>query len=133
MAISAGLLLLSYLSSYVNPAKAWFMTLFGLLYAPILTVNLVLLVWALFRRSRAFIIPLVAILPSVFIIGKYYRPASGTVSEDERDLRIITYNVGRFSLSQDESFSSWKECRDSVMDYPKHRDADIICLQEFKI
>lgn len=82
MAISAGLLLLSYLSSYVNPAKAWFMTLFGLLYAPILTVNLVLLVWALFRRSRAFIIPLVAILPSVFIIGKYYRPASGTVSED---------------------------------------------------
>ena len=132
MAISAGLLLLSYLSSYVNPAKAWFMTLFGLLYAPILTVNLVLLVWALFRRSRAFIIPLVAILPSVFIIGKYYRPASGTVSEDERDLRIITYNVGRFSLSQDESFSSWKECRDSVMEYLKSRDADIICLQEFQ-
>ena len=100
MAISAGLLLLSYLSSYVNPAKAWFMTLFGLLYAPILTVNLVLLVWALFRRSRAFIIPLVAILPSVFIIGKYYRPASGTVSEDERDLRIITYRSSRARASR---------------------------------
>ena len=132
MVISAGLLWLSYLSSYVNPAKAWFITLFGLLYAPFLLLNTILLVWAIFRRSRTFLIPLIAILPSVFIIGKYYRPASEPVREDSRDLRIITYNVGRFSLSQDDGFKSWKECRDSVMAYLKSKDADIICLQEFQ-
>lgn len=132
MAISAGLLLLSYLASYINPAKAWFMTIFGLLYAPLLIVNAILLVWAIFRRSRTFLIPLIAIAPSIFIIGKYFRPASETIAEDGRDLRIITYNVGRFSLSQDDGFSSWKECRDSVMAYLKTKDADIICLQEFQ-
>ena len=73
MAISAGLLLLSYLASYVNPAKAWFMTIFGLLYAPLLILNTFLLVWALFRRSRSFLIPLIAIAPSIFIIGKYHK------------------------------------------------------------
>ncbi|MGN1233965.1 MAG: endonuclease/exonuclease/phosphatase family protein [Candidatus Cryptobacteroides sp.] len=132
MAISAGLLLLSYLSSYVNPAKAWFMTLFGLLYAPLLLLNAFLLVWAIFRRSRAFLIPLIAIAPSIFMIGKYFRPSSEAIAEDERDLRIITYNVGRFSLSQGDKFKTWKECRDSVMAYLKTKDADIICLQEFQ-
>lgn len=132
MAISAGLLLLSYLASYVNPAKAWFMTIFGLLYAPLLILNTFPLVWALFRRSRSFLIPLIAIAPSIFIIGKYFRPASETIAEDGKDLRIITYNVGRFSLSQGDGLKSWKECRDSVMAYLKSTDADIICLQEFQ-
>ena len=31
MLMNAGVLVLSYLSMFVNPAKAWFMTIFGLL------------------------------------------------------------------------------------------------------
>ena len=86
MAISAGLLLLSYLASYVNPAKAWFMTIFGLLYAPLLILNTFLLVWALFRRSRSFLIPLIAIAPSIFIIGKYFRQIDNLITLHQREL-----------------------------------------------
>ena len=39
MTISAIALLLSYLSIFCNPAKLWFMTLFGLLYLPFLVLK----------------------------------------------------------------------------------------------
>lgn len=130
MTISAALLLLSYLAVYVNPAKAWYMTIIGLLYAPLLAVNSLLFVWALIRRSRAVMIPLVALLPSVFIAGKYFH-LGREVPENPDGLKIISYNVGRFALNQSGDYSSWEECCDSLMAFLKSRDADIICLQEF--
>ena len=62
MLMNAGVLILSYLSMYVNPAKAWFMTIFGLLFIVFFIVNLLLLVWALRRHSGSFVIPLLALL-----------------------------------------------------------------------
>ena len=51
MSIAAGLLVLSYLSVFINPAKAWFMTAFGFLFIPLAILNLMLMVWALKSRS----------------------------------------------------------------------------------
>lgn len=130
MIISAALLLLSYFSSYINPAKAWFMTIFGLLYAPLLIINLVLFAWAMLRRSRAVFIPLVALIPSVFLVGKYFRIDSDEDAKGE-GVKILSYNVGRFALSQNNRFKDWKECSDSLIAFLKTRNADIICLQEF--
>ncbi|MDD6252973.1 MAG: endonuclease/exonuclease/phosphatase family protein [Bacteroidales bacterium] len=130
MTISAALLLLSYLASYINPAKAWYMTIFGLLYAPLLIINLLLFVWAVFRHSRTALIPLIALVPSVFLAGKYFH-FSDRGEDNPEGLKIISYNVGRFALSQYGDYNSWKECCDSLMVFLKTRDADIICLQEF--
>ncbi len=49
MLISAFLLLLSYASMVVNPAKAWYMTVFGLLFVPIAILNGIFLVLAIKR------------------------------------------------------------------------------------
>ena len=72
MSVMAALLLLSFLALVANPARVWFFTLFGLLFIPLLIVNFLLLLWALKRRSKTFVIPLVAILPSFFplVIGQ---------------------------------------------------------------
>ena len=48
----SSLLLLGYISVIVDPAKAWFFTLFGLLYPVVFPIVLILFVWSLFRRSR---------------------------------------------------------------------------------
>ena len=69
MIISAAALTLSYLSIFVNPAKFWVMTLFGLLYLPFLVLNLTLLVIAIIRRSRMIWVPIVALLPSLLLFG----------------------------------------------------------------
>ncbi len=130
MTISAGLLIMSWLSVYVNPAKAWFMTIFGLLFPIFFFCNIFLLCWAVYRRSRAVIIPAVALLPAVFMSGKFFRCGD---SGDEREggLKIVSYNVGRFMLPQDGFNADPSVCADSVMSFLAHENADIICLQEF--
>lgn len=131
MIISAALLLLSYVSTYVNPAKAWFMTIFGLLFAPLLLCNFLLFIWAILRKSKALVIPFLALFPTVFMAGKFFRFTDGGDMDAESGVKILTYNVGRFALAQNSRFSSWEECADSAMAFMKSRNADIICIQEF--
>ena len=136
MAIVAGLLVLSYGSMLVNPAKAWGLSLLGLLFVPLSIINLLLLVWALMRRSRAVVIPLLALLPSFFFIGRYVRFPSNEKNEMSEDpaLRIMTYNVGRFALHDERSgITSRTMCADSVFSFIERESPDIVCLQEFHI
>ena len=105
------------------------MTIFGLLFYPLLLVNVLLLVWALLRRSKAVVIPLVALIPTLLIFGKFFR-FSTSRDDTSKGLKIVSYNVGRFALPQGVTFSSRKECADSIMAFLRAGDADIICLQE---
>ena len=137
MIIVAGLLILSYLSILINPAKVWVMSLIGLLFVPLSVLNIFLLLWALKRLSKSFIIPLMALLPAFFFVGRYVRidteeERAERMSVEGKNLNVISYNVGRFAL-QDKTagIDSRSECADSVFQFLKSQDADIICLQEF--
>lgn len=136
MSCAAALLLLSFLSVVADPAKAWFFTIFGLLFIPLFIVNLILFVWALKRRSKSFVIPVIALLPSIFFIGAYFQfPSSSRPSmpsDEESAVRIVTYNVGRFMQPDKKKVAGGrKACSDSVRSFLASQDADIICLQEF--
>ena len=123
MMIVAGLLILSYLSIYINPAKMWQISLVGLLFIPLSLLNAFLLLWALKRLSKSFIIPLIALLPAFYFAGRYVR----IDTEDERmerqsvegdRLKIISYNVGRFSLQDAEAgIDNRAECVDSLFNF----------------
>ena len=132
MLMNAAVLVMSYLSMYVNPAKAWFMTIFGLLFIVFFIVNLLLLIWALRRHSGSAVIPLLALLPSVFLIGRYVQ-FSGRDEVSEDAITLIDYNVGKFSMYPSQSRLADRDaCRDSVFAYLRTTDADIIYLQEFR-
>jgi endonuclease/exonuclease/phosphatase family metal-dependent hydrolase len=135
MAVAAALLVLSYGSMLINPAKAWGMSLLGLLFVPLSVVNLILLLWALKRLSRSFVIPLLALLPSLFFIGRYARFSSEEIPQSqEPTLKIMSYNVGRFSLHDEKSgISTRSQCADSVFAMIRRQNPDIVCLQEFRI
>ena len=81
MLIAAILTFLSVASMVVNPAKIWLSTIFGLLFIPLTILDFILLIWAVKRRSKAFVIPLLAILPSFFFAGCYLKiiPAQESV------------------------------------------------------
>ncbi len=135
MLIVAGLLVLSYCSMLVNPAKAWGFSLLGLMFVPLSIVNLLLLLWALKRLSRSFVIPLLALLPALFFMGRYVRFDSDK-AEDVQDptLRIMTYNVGRFALHDEASgIEGRRQCADSIFHFIRSQDPDVVCLQEFRI
>lgn len=137
MSVVAGLLVLSYVSVVINPAKAWFFTLAGIFFVPLSTLNLCLLIWAVKRRSRSFVIPLLALVPAFFFVGRYIQVGQDeeSVSVDSQPtLKVMSYNVGRFvHRSEKSGIESRKECVDSVFDFIRNQDADIICLQEFYI
>lgn len=124
------LLVLAYLSMIVDPAKAWFFTLFGLLYPLVLPLTLVLFVWALLRRSRTRLLLAVALLPSLFFAGRYVQ-LSGPKNPPEPTLKVVSYNVGLFAHGP--AGADRLALADSVARYLRGLDADIICLQEVYI
>ena len=90
------LLLLAYLSVVVDPAKAWFFTLFGLLYPLVLPLTVGLFVWALVRRSHMRGLLFVALIPSLFFAGRYVQ-FRHQEPDGEPTLKVVSYNVGLFA------------------------------------
>ncbi|MBR4740236.1 MAG: endonuclease/exonuclease/phosphatase family protein [Bacteroidales bacterium] len=126
--VSSGLLVLAYLSVVIDPAKAWFFTLFGLLYPVVLPLTLVLWVWSLFRKSSMRGLLTLVLLPSLFFAGRYYR-FTRPEPEKEATLKVVSYNVGLFAHGP--KGMDRKVLADSTSRYLRGLDADIICLQEF--
>ena len=137
MLIVAGLLVLSYASIVVNPARLWFVSLVGIFFVPLSVLNLILLLWAVKRRSKSLLIPLLALLPAFFFVGRYVQSDSdedriARMSHTGNTIKVVSYNVGRFACDDGE-FASRKDCADSVFAFILEQDPDIICLQEFHI
>lgn len=133
MLLTAFLLFLTYASMLVNPAKAWYMTVIGLLFIPVAVLNLLLLFHAIRRKSKAFLIPLLALMPSIIFIGRYFQFSSGADEKGENTVKIMSYNVGRFMLGRRKDFKGddgRKACLDSIMRFISKTDADVVCLQE---
>ena len=126
--ILSGLLALSYVSILVNPAKAWYFTIFGLLFIPLVVLTFGFFLWAFFRRSRMTALLLVMLLPAIFHIGKYYQ-CKAPEPEREATLKVVSYNVGLFAHGN--MGDKRLVLADSIAAYLRRTDADIICLQEF--
>ena len=135
--LAALLLVLSYLSMVINPAKLWLMSLAGLMFVPFLLFNIFLLIWAFVRRSKAFMIPLLAIVPAIFFMTRYVHVRGDEQPPavlSENVLKVISWNVGRFSLHQPSAgVGGFEQCADSIFSYIREQQPDIVCLQEFKI
>jgi len=133
MLIAAGLLVVSYLSVLVNPERLWFLTVFGILFVPLFLLNFFLFLWSIARRSKAIMIPLVALLPSLVFMGSLFQLKDKGIEPSEDGIRVMTYNVGRFSPNKRRGIATRSDCLDSVAVYLSNKDADIICLQEFYV
>ena len=124
MLIVAGLLVFSYVSMLINPSKIWWFTLFGLMFIPFTLFNFVLLLWAIKRLSGTFVIPLLAIATSALFLGRYVQlEQEEHVSSGDPSLKMISYNVGRFSRCNQES----------LFTFIREQEPDIVCLQEFYV
>lgn len=129
--IAAALLALSYVSIFINPARFWLISIAGISFVPLAVLNIILLVWAIIRRSKAFIIPLIALLPALFFIGRFMRITIDRDDHTESTIKIMTWNVGRMAMADD--IDSVKECTDSIFSIIERHDPDIVCIQEMRV
>ncbi len=129
--ISAVALLISYASIFVSPSRFWPPLFFGLYYIPIAFWNLFLMIIAIIRRKKRLLIPLLALLPSLFFFDMFVKLGNTSPDEEKEGIRIVTYNVGRYALNKDGK--SKRENIADIRDYLKQSKADIICLQEVRV
>lgn len=122
--MSAFLLWICGLTSYLNPADYPRLSLFCLGFPVLLLLNVAFVFFWLIFYARNVWIPIVGMLVSASFIYDYC-PLNWPASPPSDAIKLITYNTELFGLSEKD-----EEGRYPVLDYLASSDADIICLQE---
>jgi len=125
-------LLFAYLCPFIHPGTFWLLPFFGLAYPIIFMITIFFLIIWIVARSKWALIVLV-----VLLIGgnlHFRMLATGENPENlpkiEETLHIMSYNVRLFDL-YNWTKSEQYENRDSIFNYLKRENPDVVCFQEF--
>lgn len=129
--IFAAALLVSYASVFIDPTEVWIPMFFGLYFIPIALVNLLLLIIGAFRKRLSLLIPLLVLLPSIFVINQFVKVGNEEKAYVGDHVKVLTYNVGRYEAGA-RNLTSVQSAA-SIRSFIKEQDADIVCLQEVKV
>ncbi len=117
------LLMVSYLSSYLNPDVFWYIGVLGLGYLVLLLINILFLIfWAIFQK-KYLLLSLFAIILGWRHVGEHL--AFNHQKEGEASLTIMSYNAQRLLRNKIYKNNS------KMWDMMNEQHPDIICFQEF--
>ena len=129
--IFSGSLLVSYSAAYINPGTVGFPAFFGLAYPYLLIINLLFVLYWMFRRKWSFLIPLIIILVGYRSLSDFYQLSRGDKSnmKDIEQLNVLSYNV--------RSFDRYKWTKDpntpnNIINLINSQEPDVVCLQEYR-
>lgn len=123
-------LLLSYLANIINPNFNFYFSFLGLFYPFLLFLNIFFIIYWIFKRPKLIFLSLFAILLGWNNMSKTIQFFNEPDSITENSITILNYNVrlfNRYDLNKKESVG------DSIFDFIKNSNADIICLQEYDL
>ena len=129
--VAAVALLLACLSHFLTPVRYPVLLYFGLYFIPLMLLNLLILLIALLRRRLTLFIPLVALIPTLFLADRYIKIGHEEAPLSGPGVSVLTYNIGRYGaggrkVSPNESVSG-------IRQFLSEQDAGIVCLQEFAV
>ncbi|MGZ2369032.1 endonuclease/exonuclease/phosphatase family protein [Ancylomarina sp. YFZ004] len=129
--IFSGALLISYSAAYINPGTIGFPAFFGLAFPYLLLVNLLFVLYWMFRRKWSFLLPLIIILVGYGSISDFFQLSGGdkTISDGSEQLHLLSYNV--------RSFDRYKWTKDpntpyNIIKLINSQEPDVVCLQEYR-
>ena len=129
--IFSGALLISYSAAFINPQTLGFPAFFGLAFPYLLFVNLLFVLYWMFRRKWSFLLPLIVILIGYNSIGDFFQLSRGdkSISADLQPLNVLSYNV--------RSFDRYKWTKDpntpnNIIKLINSQEPDVVCLQEYR-
>ena len=129
--VAAVALLIAYLALFLNPVEHPVVMFFGLYYIPILLINVLLLLVAIFRHPRALLILLVAILPTLLLADRFVKFGREENEQKGQAVKVLTYNLGKYDAGGRKI--SAEEAIPGIKRVLSEQDADIVCLQEFAL
>ncbi len=123
-------LLVSYLSGYISPDKAWILAFFGLSYPIFLIINLLFVFLWLIAWNRFIFVSLVAILIGFNNLRAIYPIVFSKPDYPQNvKIKIVSFNV--HSLYGNQRADNQQETKSKVTEFLALQHADIICVQEF--
>lgn len=132
--IVALMFLLACLAPYLNPQKWWLFSFFGLGFAFLFAINILLFFLWLIIRPRYAVISAITLLvgwKSISVFLAFNSPSRFQYEKQTGELRIVSWNVARFiELMRNNNKGS--QTRLKMMELLKQQNADILCLQEFQ-
>ena len=124
--------MLSYLSVFISPEKIWLLAFFGLAYPFLLFVNLLFIIFWIYKKRKFFIISLLSILLGWNYLATYIQVPLKAHNKDaeisENGFNILSFNVRLFDLY------SWNENENTpsaIFEFINNKEFDFICFQEF--
>jgi len=122
------LLLSSFLSWSISPARMSIFAYIGLAFPFILVVNIMFIAfWIVFRNWKIVVLNLLVLLACYGPITTYFPLNFKTEKAPEGSIKILSYNVRGFNWRLDKKWTK----DDPMVDYLRSVDADIICMQEY--
>src|ERR1700761_7399645 len=88
-------LLISYLAPITDPGKIWIVAFFCLAYPPLLLINILIIIFWMFKKSWFALISLLSILAGYRVMQNsfgFHSARTYTRKESPNDIRIMTYN-----------------------------------------
>jgi endonuclease/exonuclease/phosphatase family metal-dependent hydrolase len=119
---------------YISPAAWWPVGFISLIYPFLLVLVLGLTFLSIFIRFRYVLLGLVSIALSfttIMNIVPLRADAHFQMKKDERDIRILTWNIRRFTPYYRNYFDPKHNNFDTILIEVKKYDPDILCFQEF--
>jgi len=122
------MLLVAYLSIFINPATTAIPALFGLAYPYIAAANIAMvLFWIIFRRWYA-LISAAAIVIGIGYIHNFIR-FTNHGKEEHHELKLISYNVRLFNFYEESEHNTLTK----MLQLLRKEDPGILCLQEYYV
>ncbi|ALI99960.1 endonuclease/exonuclease/phosphatase family protein [Rufibacter tibetensis] len=127
---AAALLILSHISSYVNPSVFWVASLVALAYPGLLLVNLLFILYWLLIKSRALFISVFAVLVGFDNLrGQIQMNLFETrVPANAEKVRVLSFNARLFDLYD---WTGHPRTREKIFKMVQEEAPNILCFQEF--
>ncbi|MCH8554370.1 MAG: endonuclease/exonuclease/phosphatase family protein [Schleiferiaceae bacterium] len=125
----AVILLLSYLSAWVNPAQSVWIALLGLFFPVWLLSNFAFVVFWMLNMRRHFLLSFVCILLGwPFLASSYQFKKTKTPETTEKSIRVMSYNVRNFNHQK---WLPRTDIKPQIEGLIEREAPDIICFQEY--
>lgn len=124
--------MLSYLSVFISPEKIWLLAFFGLAYPFLLVINILFVIFWIYKKKLFFFLSLLAIFLGWNYLGTYIQIPVKTSNKNIETIKdpfnFLSFNVRLFDLY------NWNENENTpneIFEFINSNQFDFICFQEF--
>ncbi|MCW8980801.1 endonuclease/exonuclease/phosphatase family protein [Altibacter sp.] len=127
--IAVILLLVSFVLPYLRPSAFPTLALLSLAVSPLLLLNVLFMIYWMFRGKRTFLISMVVLIIAYLHFNPFFEFSSeGDASEYTQSLSLLSYNVRLFNAYEEDPSEGVSETINAII---QNDTPDILCIQEY--